>query len=133
MVPTALGVVFGPTLLRQREGELPPERLVKDAPICGKVCQAFIERAHELAPTPERQTLRANQFTAVDVIWADNTNSNNDKNSNGKTNNDNSNNDNNFPKSAPLPNITPVFKGAMPGLSRASPLPGLDSSSPVAT
>ena len=56
MTPRSLGIVFGPTLMRQRHGELSNERLVADTTVCSKICEAFIRKAKSLEPSDERRT-----------------------------------------------------------------------------
>jgi hypothetical protein len=70
MTAKSLGIIFGPTLLRQRHGELDDERLVADITVCSRFCQVLIERAEQLAPGLDRATIHADHIGAVEVEWA---------------------------------------------------------------
>jgi hypothetical protein len=69
MTAKSLGIIWGPTLLRQRHGDLSNERLVADVTNCSRVCQSLIERAEQLEPSLERRTMYANTVAAVHVDW----------------------------------------------------------------
>lgn len=70
MTPKSLGIIFGPTLLRQRHGELTNERLVSDTAACSRVCEVFIRRAASLEPSADRRTVRASSVADVNVQWS---------------------------------------------------------------
>jgi hypothetical protein len=69
MTAKSLGIIWGPTLLRQRHGDLSNERLVADVTNCSRVCQSLIERADQLEPSLERRTMYASTVAAVHVDW----------------------------------------------------------------
>ena len=56
MTARSLGIIFGPTLLRQRQGELSTDRLVSDTTICSKICETFINKSSNLKPAEDRRT-----------------------------------------------------------------------------
>eukprot|EP01108_Squamamoeba_japonica_P004875 TRINITY_DN3835_c0_g1_i1.p1 TRINITY_DN3835_c0_g1~~TRINITY_DN3835_c0_g1_i1.p1 ORF type:complete len:701 (+),score=344.80 TRINITY_DN3835_c0_g1_i1:266-2368(+) len=70
MTPHALGIIFGPTLMRQRHGELSDERLVADTVACSAICEVFIRRAAALEPSADRRTVHASSIAEVRVDWA---------------------------------------------------------------